>query len=211
MDSFDQAILETFPLAAVGPRGGVEDAPGSGIRYLAASDGLWREVALPWIRVRHMVAPTLLPLPYGSMQADVELRCGPLDLGLVRDFNRMARAAAPAEVAAAIVWNEHSGAWRLEPRKARSSSASHVDYDEVALDDGDHMVVDLHSHGHYPAFFSGQDDKDDHGSMKFSLVVGDFNKDQPSSAMRLCMAGLMAPARIAADGQLVIINREPDA
>lgn len=211
MDSFDQAILSTFPLTAVAPRGGVEEPTGTGIRYVAASDGLWREITLPWIRVRHLVAPTLFPLPYGGMQAGVELLCGPLDVDLVRAFNQMARQAAPTEVAAAIIWNEHSGAWRLEQRNARSSSAVHVDYDEVVLGDGDHTVVDLHSHGHLPAYFSGQDDADDYGAMKFSLVVGDFNKDQPSSAMRLCMVGLMAPARIAADGQLVIIKKEQDA
>lgn len=207
MDMVDQAILTTFPLLAVGRSAGCEPATESGIRYLAASDGLWREVNLPWIRVLHPLATTILPLPYGQLQMVVDVKCGPVPVELIRDFNTMARAAAPREIAAALIWNEATEMWRLAERPAISSSAEDIHYREVDLHAGDHLVVDMHSHGHYPAFFSGEDDRDDAGTMRFSLVVGSFNNEQPSAKMRLCMAGITLPAQVR-DGQLHIVNKE---
>ena len=64
------------------------------------------------------------------------------------------------------------------------------------------MVVDIHSHGWAPAFFSSTDDADDRGAMKISLVLGNLDRARPSSAMRLCMAGLVQPVTMSADGVL---------
>lgn len=44
----------------------------------------------------------------------------------------------------------------------------------VVYEVGESVVLDLHSHGHMKAFFSGQDDKDEQG-LKLSAVVGKLN------------------------------------
>jgi len=208
MDARDSAILSAFPLHAVAPIAGHVPATDSGIRFLASAVGLWREVNLPWIRVLHLIAPSVLQLPYGPLQPEVEVKCGAVPLALLREFNAWAREEAPQEIAGAILWNENTGLWRLARRVARSASNAHVEFDEVQPEDGEHLVIDVHSHGHYPAFFSEEDNRDDFGSMKFSLVVGSFNQTQPSSAMRLCMAGAISQARVDGQGELCVINEE---
>lgn len=44
----------------------------------------------------------------------------------------------------------------------------------VVYEVGESVVLDLHSHGHMPAFFSGQDDRDEKG-LKLYGVVGKLN------------------------------------
>jgi PRTRC genetic system protein A len=207
MSSVDKAILGTFPLVAVGPTEGYPPAVESGIRYLAAAEGLWREINLPWIRILHPLGPSTLPLPYGHLKYEVDVKCGPVPVELIREFNAVARACAPQENAAAIVWNAVEDYWRLAQRPVISASADHIEFREATLLPGEHIVIDVHSHGHHPAFFSRDDDRDDAGTMRFSLVVGSFNKEQPTSAMRLCMAGLVLPARVR-DGELQIVTKE---
>lgn len=204
MSHLDAAILSTFPLIAVPPSGVVPPATANGTRYLAARDGLWREINLPWLTLRHHVSTSAIRLPYGEVEPVVDFKCGPVPVELVRLFNDDARAQAPRECAGAVLWNEATGEWRFEPRHARSASAAHILYDEVQPHDGEHLVVDVHSHGHFDAFFSQEDNKDDYGSIKVSLVVGSFNNPQPTSAMRLCAAGFQFPARITGQGLMEV-------
>jgi len=200
-----QALLAAFPLVAVAPDGAVPPADADGIRYLVSATGLWRQVTLPWVTFVHEVAPAVLRLPYGQVQPTLELRCSGIPTDLIREFTARAKQQAPTEVAAAFLWDEGSDTWRLAWRHARSASSGHIEYDEVRPLDGEHLVLDAHSHGYHPAFFSAEDDRDDHGSMKFSLVVGSLNQALPSSAMRLCMAGVQLPARIGAGGCLEVL------
>jgi len=204
MSRLDEAILKTFPLLAAPGEGNPPEAQAYGTRFLAANDGVWREINLPWIRIRHRLAPSLLPMPYGSVGGALELRCGPLPVEMVQAFNREARAAAPLEIAGAFLWDRESGQWRYGRRVALQQTHSYIQYEEVALGEDESLVVDVHSHGHHRAFFSREDDADDHGSMKFSLVVGNFDQDAPTSRMRLCMAGLVMPARITEEGELEV-------
>jgi len=204
MSLVDEAILTTFPLLPVPASGEPSAATDRGTRYLVARDGLWREINLPWIRLVHHVGPCVVQLPYGQTEPVIEFKCGPVPLDLIRSFGDEARARAPLEVAAALIWNEVSGDWRLGWRNAREASASHLVYDEVKLEDGEHLVVDVHSHGYHHAFFSQEDDRDDYGSMKVSLVVGSCNQPTRTSRMRLCMAGFVAAARLGEDGSLEV-------
>ena len=204
MSTLDEATLTTFPWVAVPPRGNLPPAWAGAIRYLVAKSGLWQEISLPWIRVvRPFTGPGESPLPYGELQPVIDLRCGPLPMGLVREFIAGAREAAPLECAAALVWSDESS-WRLAWREAKSAGSGHIDYNEVTLADAEHLVVDMHSHGHYEAYFSLEDNMDDRGSMKFSLVVGNFNGNAPTSAMRLCMLGLVRNAVADRDGKVEV-------
>lgn len=74
-----------------------------------------------------------------------------------------------------------------------SSGCSHVRYTRPVLGDDEHLVVDLHSHGHLSAFFSTEDDRDDRGEFKIAGVLGNCDRGQCSTAFRLCANGLFLP------------------
>ena len=200
--NMDQVILQAFPLLAAPADGILPRAPSDGMRYVAAKDGVWREVTLPWIKVRHKVADSVLELPYGGLEGCIDYQCGSVPREAIRQFVEEARVAAPNEIAAALIWNEVSNEWRYARRQELSASPDRIEYVEVRLGEDEHLVVDIHSHGWAPAFFSSTDDADDRGAMKISLVLGNLDRNRPSSAMRLCMAGFVRPVTMSADGVL---------
>lgn len=202
--NMDQAILQAFPLVAASTSGEAPPATQDGMRYVVGKAGIWREITLPWVRARHQVVQSMIDLPYGETADMIEFRCGPVPRDAIRQFAEEAREAAPTEIAAAFLWNEETGQWRYARREAISSSADHIEYREVTVLEAEHLVVDVHSHGHTRAFFSHEDNRDDRGTMRVSLVLGDLDREVPSSAMRLCLAGLMLPAAMGADGSLEV-------
>jgi PRTRC genetic system protein A len=78
-------------------------------------------------------------------------------------------------------------------------STGSVRYELRELDDHESVAIDMHSHGHIPAFFSDTDDRDDAGSVKISGVVGNLDSDTPTAAFRLCVLGLYLPINVPAD------------
>ena len=202
MINMDEALLKAFPLLAV-PVGGLQQAAADyGTRYLVGRHGLSREINLPWVRVCHLIAPSALPLPYGVVANAVEFRCGPVPLEVIRQFVAHAKQEQPLEVAGVFLWNEAHAGWRYARRTPLSVSEVYLEYREVRPAQGEHIVVDAHSHGRQNAFFSAQDDADDAGGMKLSLVLGNLDQERPSSRMRLCMAGLVETAFLDGDGRL---------
>lgn len=73
------------------------------------------------------------------------------------------------------------------------------------MEEGEFLVLDVHSHGHFDAHFSIEDDKDDAGSMKFSGVLGELHTDTPSAVFRLNLLGKTWPATLTAEGKLELI------
>ena len=205
MNKMDEALLQAFPLLAASTAGEQEPAAAFGTRYLVGREGVSREITLPWIRVRQLIAPSALPLPYGQLGNAVEFRCGPLPSAMLRAFVADAKQAQLLEIAGVFLWNETDGSWRYARRESKSASTAHVAYDEVRPAQGEHLVVDVHSHGLHAAFFSAADDIDDAGSMKVSLVLGNLDRERPSTKMRLCMAGTMQPAYLDGQGRLGVI------
>ncbi len=205
MNTMDKAILQAFPLLAVPVSGDIPTPEANGTRYLVARSGLWREINLPWIRLRHQVGDSAVNLPYGEANHELRFLCGPIPMELVREFLEDAKQAAPIEIAGALFWNEQTNEWRYERRRATSASADHIDYEEVRAFEGEHLVVDIHSHGHHEAFFSGEDNRDDAGSMKLAAVVGSLDKEIGTSQMRLCMAGYVEAVRIVRKGEIEVV------
>jgi len=202
MNSMDEALLRAFPLLAVPASGEQAPAAECGTRYLVGRLGVSREITLPWVRVRRLIAASALPLPYGVVADAVEFRCGPIPLGVIQLFVAHAKQEQPLEVAGTFLWNERHDSWRYAARTLVSVSAVHLAYEELRPGEGEHLVVDVHSHGRHAAFFSAQDNADDAGAMKLSLVLGNLEQERPSSKMRLCMAGLVEPAFLDRDGKL---------
>ena len=170
-----------------------------GHRFITASDGLWVEIHRPWV---HIVWPVALSngiaMPYGKLQRCIRLECGRLPADIIAKFEEDAKAASPNEIAAWVAWNEKTRLFAYLPLQAISAGTGHIHYTRPQLPEGEHLVIDLHSHGNHPAFFSQTDDKDDAGEVKFSIVVG-----SPSGSfgtvkkIRLCALGLkLIPAEI---------------
>lgn len=202
MNPADITLQQSFPAVMVPRFAALSPLERSGERLLIAENGVFLEIARPWLRVvrrlgafQHRTA-----IPYGKANDDTVLHCGRVPADLIRRFADMARAAHPKETGAWIVWNTGTGAFRLEPVTILEHSASHLRYERPSMANDDVLVVDCHSHGQAPAFFSATDDEDDRHDVKFAFVLGNCASAVPSMALRLCAKGIFEMVeRIPAD------------
>jgi PRTRC genetic system protein A len=186
--SLDEAILRNFPLLAAPHDAGITSAQTPGVRYVVGKNGLWRDIQKSWLRAITPVAITATAvIPYGTVMQKVEFLCAMPPAKLWREFADLAKAMLPNEVAAAMVWHTVEGTWRLAARKSLQARSDYVEYSEVELQEGEELVVDIHSHGKHPAYFSGTDDRDDHGSIKVSAVFGCVGTEAMEIAARLML------------------------
>lgn len=170
----------------------------SGHRYLVAEDGLWLEVVRPWLIARVPVARILAEdmdgthsLPFGRIARSIVYNVRADDFEeLRRRFVSDARRALPSEFAAWGVYDARSGRLSYQPLVAIEASAHGITFHRPALQEHQHLAIDLHSHGVQPAFFSSTDDEDDRGEVKASLVAGNLDQPEPSWVSRLCLLGL---------------------
>jgi PRTRC genetic system protein A len=202
MDAVQQDFaLTAFPLAAVAADGVLPRAANHGIRYLVATDGLYREVSTPWLRAVLPAAPCLYSkTPYGRLVPQVELMCGGLPMDLIREFQEHAKEQLPNETTAVIAWNPVAKTWRLVLREAQLATPDRVVYQEVRLEDDEVMVVDIHSHGAERAYFSSADDKDDWGGLKVAAVIGAVDSPSPKMRARLVVLDRFVDLMLDASG-----------
>lgn len=191
----DQILQQTCPTIMVPRFSELEPLATSGHRFLVASDGLWMEVRRPWL---HAMLPVALQhgvaMPYGTVRPRINFLCGAVPRTLLHQFSPEAVRNMPNECGAWIVWSEHTGEFRYQSLTATSSGIGHLNIDRPALEEGEHLVVDMHSHGELPAFFSSTDDRDDAGEVKLSFVLGSLGSEDVSSKIRLCLNGLFVEA-----------------
>mgnify|MGYP001387690588 CR=1 FL=1 len=131
-----------------------------------------------------------------GVTASLEWMCPPIPLALFERFAGMARESCPLEAAGWITWNEVSNEFAFREVGVREASASRIHFDRPRLGEGEHLVVDLHSHGRSSAFFSGTDDEDDRGEVKLSVVLGRCDQ-KLVTAQRLCLMGMFVPMQLA--------------
>ena len=206
MDPRDVALQSTMPTVVVPLFGALEPLAGSGNRLLVAKDGLWIEAHRPGIYSRQKVAQqNTISVPYGTVTATLTTKFSHLG-NAIREFVVFARESLPNEVGLALVWSDATNA--LEPRmlKAIQSGPSHMLYERPDPATGEHVVVDIHSHGCFPAFFSRTDDKDDKGDLKIAVVVGNVDQPQPTVKARLCTLGHYRPLPISIEENGLRIN-----
>ena len=79
-----------------------------------------------------------------------------------------------------------------------------IDYEEVRLNDGEHLVVDIHSHGAERPFFSGQDDADDYGGLKVAAVIGGLGTGQGAMRARLVLPDRFLNLLLHEDGAMAV-------
>lgn len=151
----DLALEAASPLVA-NRFGGMPDVAVGDKQFVGAADGIYVRTATPALRVCARVADATLP--YAPMTQSIAPANGPVPLDLVRSFLDMAAADREREIAAVI--ETHDEGYRLRQLETTDRSAAHVTYDDRQVDD-DTLVIDLHSHGRLPAYFSATDDTSD--------------------------------------------------
>lgn len=198
----DTALLRAVPTVVAPANCEFHPLQDNGHRIVLAADGVYLEARRSWLHILHRLAPiTGVHLPYGQVQPKVELAFGPLGgaMAQLQEFAEHARAAAPIEAAASIIWNSSTRLWRIAyPETIGEASAARIEYRHVDLADDEHLVIDLHSHGHGAAFFSSTDDADDAGSIKIAGVYGNLDQGVPTVSFRLCVLGLTIPLNVPA-------------
>lgn len=197
MDVRDMALQQTMPTVMVPLFGKFEPLATAGNRILAAKSGFWVEARRPGIYIRQPIAlQKAVALPYGDVTAALETQFSHLGQ-MVQDFLQAAVKALPNEVAMALIWDDERKQLRTHALQPISSSSGHIHYERPVLESGQHVVMDIHSHGRSPAFFSRTDNKDDAGDIKIAVVVGNVDQPTPTVKARLCTLGLYQPLSIA--------------
>lgn len=201
LNPHDQILQRTCPTIMVPRFEPLRPLANNGHRFLVAQDGLWLEVKRPWL---HLVWPVAenhhqVAMPYGSLEPKVSFLCPGIPGSLIKRFTDDARAALPNEFAAWITWNEQTKAFAYRPLTSTSAGPAHLKLDRPVLGEQEHLVMDVHSHATMKAFFSKEDNRDDAGEVKLSVVFGRLGSDQSmSSKIRLCANGVVIPAQILA-------------
>jgi PRTRC genetic system protein A len=191
MNPVDTVLQTSFPTVMVPSREPLAKMVRPGERLLVATDGVYLEVLRPWLRVVRRIAVwnVSTAVPYGTMEEAAELLCPPVPPSLLESFRLQAGRACPDETGAWIVWNAITGLFRLVELEATSRGPGHLVYVRPELRDGEHCVVDCHSHGTGEAFFSRTDNDDDRHDVKFAFVLGYCDREATSTALRLCIKG----------------------
>lgn len=183
-DRRDAALQAAFPIVPVPRYGALPELASGARRYLAAADGLYLE-ARGAIDVCARVAATALPYgPIGD-RPPVALPYGPIPAAVVDEAVARAREASPHETALLVL----AGADRYElvvPTITEATRGS-VRYEEQGID-ATRVVLDIHSHGRLPAYFSSTDDASDLSRIgpHVSLVFGRCEGDELEAAVRIC-------------------------
>lgn len=192
MNPIDTVLQSSFPTVMVPSRESVAKMERPGERLLVAIDGVYLEVLRPWLRVVRRIAGWTVStaVPYGRVEEATDLLCPPVPPSLLAEFREQARRACPNEAGAWIVWNAITGLFRLVELEATSRGPGHLVYVRPHLRDGEHCLVDCHSHGTGKAFFSRTDNDDDRHDVKFAFVLGNCDGPVASTALRLCIKGV---------------------
>lgn len=197
LDPRDTILQNLCPTVMVPRFSPLAPLHGPGHRFLAAADGLWLEVQRPWLKlVWPLCSQTDVKMPYGKLQQTIEFAFDRVPEYFIRRFIDDAKEEHPNECGAWLVWNDQTN--QLEYRKLRSTSATCASLEVSCppLLHHEHLAVDLHSHGgDLPAFFSPEDNRDDVGEVKVSVVIGNVYSHEITIEMRLCALGVFIKLR----------------
>lgn len=189
-DSRDEALQRACPVLAA-PLFGELPAMDNGQRVIVAANGVFLQVRRDWLDCVERVGSTdaALPLPYGRLTPFVRFAFGTIPLALLDAFIAAGRAKLPSEIAGGLIYAAQRATLRLAIYEPLRSSAHGIVYRMPALARDESIAVDLHTHGHLPAFWSATDDADDR-SVKVAGVFGNLDRERPSAAFRLVLNGM---------------------
>ena len=161
-----------------------------GHRYLMAQDGLYLDLQTPWLSLTVKTATNRTALPYGPVIEQLKLKFGNSLRSALRRFEREARTAAPIEHAAWLSFDGSDQSLHYESVQVLDASTDLIRYERPELPALRVLAVDIHSHGHYAAGFSDEDDRDSLDDAKLEVVFGNLDRATPSVACRLSALGL---------------------
>ena len=192
MNVIDSTLQRSFPTVMVPRNEPVAEMQAAGERLLIAENGVFIEIRRAWLSLIRQVAQFAIrtAIPYGRVAPSTRLLCDTVPAELVGRFAEMARNAFPNETGAWIVWSPSTRVFRLAPVDIVTHDGGSLKYAPPALLGDEVLVVDCHSHGRHPAYFSSTDNDDDRHDVKMALVIGDCDRSTPSIAARLCAKGI---------------------
>lgn len=157
-------------------------------RFVVGHDGLYLEAQNPVIAVRQLIAKASVRLPYGEVdKCGIQLLNGRIPYAILGEALMKAHNACPNEWAGLVVWDINRHVYRLFEPTVLSGSCGHISYRNI-LPDGLELVVDLHSHGFFEAFFSEMDDQSDLDGFYIAGVLS-HRSATPSSVSRVVVNG----------------------
>lgn len=159
-------------------------------RYLLAEDGVFLEARSRVLHacVRVGDAPGL---PFGHVESFLRVVDGDVvSPSLMDDARELARQALPNEWAGVLVRRGGKVVLHL-PEVIRAERAA-VTYSTAGFEPMD-LLLDLHSHANFPAFFSAEDDRDDRSNPSPVFVSGVFGSlglgQEATMVLRLMVLG----------------------
>lgn len=190
LDKRDIALQTLTPSVMVPLFSKLDSLEHAGQRFLLAKDGLWVQIKRAWLDLTVPLAKqSVMPIPCGELTQNMQFNFGALPIKFLKQFIKDARVSFPNECAAWLIWNEVSGEMRYVLLEDENASIGAVTYVCPELEEGEHLVADIHSHGKMSAFFSFQDNEDDKTEVKIAIVVGNVDTSDVSIKMRLCANG----------------------
>lgn len=158
-------------------------------RFVCGEDGLYIEAQNAVIAVRVCVARSSVRLPYGKIEhSGIHLKNGLIPYWILNETLKKAGEALPDEWAGIVVWNGLAQQYELYSPTILLSNPARVSYSSSVPD---HLipVMDLHSHGAAPAFFSVTDNESDLAGFYVAGVIGDCASGHPSVMTRMVVNG----------------------
>ena len=192
MNALDKALQAACPCLMVPRYEPLALLQDDSHRFLIGGTGLFVEVRRPWLHAILKVTDSPIPLPYGTPPDLFSINLhGRALLGGLHHFVRRAREASPIEHAAWLTYDPIQGAVGYTEPEVISRSAGHIQYHRPDATPHCLPIVDCHSHGTSPAYFSGTDERDDAtDDAKIAFVAGSLDQPNPSIAMRFVGFGL---------------------
>jgi PRTRC genetic system protein A len=192
VDPRDAILFSAFPLVPAPRFGNLTEIEVGSKRLVLGGDGLYLEVRSAAMHARLRLSA--VRTPYGDVSEFIRPTGGPLPTRWIGELAALAIEGGTLEVAAGIVLDGDEWAIQIPPME--SSSESHITYHDVF--DDDRLLIDMHSHGALPEFFSSTDDASDLGR-KGPYIAVVLGRCDSRETLKLAMRFVCAPYLIPLD------------
>jgi len=191
-DPIDRVLLLQNPILPMPHRGHLPRLEPGERRYVIARDGLYVQARTLALEVCVALANTPA-LPFGPLESKLTLAGGLLPRQCFKRMCSEAAAQSPQEWAALVHWDIAHQCYEFRTVPSLHHSEAHFAYDSASREES-RLVLDVHSHGSGPAFFSATDDASDRYGVYFATVLGRCDAPERIEVRtRLVMDGLRIP------------------
>ena len=163
----------------VNHRQGVRGVQGKGYDYVLAGNGIFVQAEGPDLTARVQLAKyRIRGLDETTMK--LELHHGKIPSELLKTALQWFQETPGRERYFAIHWNGERYNMQVPPQ---IGGASNLEYQPL-----EGMLLEFHSHGRHPAFFSNTDDRDEQGFRIYG-VAGRLDQPKPETILRVGIYG----------------------